>query len=1326
MIPLPKQKSEQSENELPMTYSQILYYIQQTNYKNLWKSAYKKYGNGNDESGDLKVSSSSAKLPESVNSNLISYDVLMRETIIRLYNCPIIHYKLDKLIRSESTSDDSAFSTQQDEIINVNHFPFLASIESNTHFYLLHCPVIENTLLDCITYSPAILDKNYNKPLFVIYQLFNFLKSIHEKGLLMGEVNLCDIYMTENLLIQVIPKIDSNLIEYEEPPEAANDEANEAYEYSTSVFCKTPTYSLKDYCEMWCTGKISNFDYLTMLNNFAGRRIDSADYHHIVPWVIDFTTKSGNWRDLTKTKYRLTKGDAQLDITYQHMKLGSAEVTIPHHVSDVLSEITFYVYMARKTPKSVLCRHVRPKFVAAEYPASIKRLQEWTPDECIPEFFNDASVFKSIHEDLSDLEIPIWSTCPEDFIAKHREALESQYVSENLHHWIDLTFGYKLGGKAAVKAKNVVLSLVDEHQTLCQRGVVQLFTSHHPPKQFKNPWFSKVPPRISSSEMRKRLTRSTEDLSMENYVTNEILSSTPPSTSSRSPRSSSRVSRQNESIERSPSYHIGPRVVQNIQLPPNYNPIHQLKAVENMGNFLAKIFYETSSTKLEVQKSTFEYPLTQSFQSYLVEKETENAFTNKIFLETYERSLKDSKMYQNIKQRKQHLLNSKKQFKQIMQEHKTKDLKILGCLIVEIFMNKKLRSLTSSNSTFEQRYAACLKLMKHDEKLLPGCVNYAVELLFGMHSDGSQITNLGLPDPTVQQFLQPILSNFLIPFPDHYFRIYAAIKSLKSFESALQMLDLYTFYDCDGKNCEKYEEQDKTRVGIQRRIAECQVKAFITITEGLLEPSGFEQYDAVELLLPFIIDMFNSEETGILAAWFLFDPISTAIGIDKSKKYLLPALLRLYDVHNDEKVNFLNTNLESSFKITASTFRSKKAVKLYHHSFLIKLIIRLGLRCFLENFTSILIEAAGGTKDAEIESPYHLHDSIQNIDLMTSKDVMLNDKSVDESPTLVSSTHSNDIDDDDDKTMSAKVVMDEMFEFDNDEAQQAETDIAIARLIENFDIHSETSSIDLKLNHSEAEEVNEEMTNASTAEAVSPTIPIPTILKRGIPVASIGCEIGSRKSTDSLNMLSKTFLDRDDSTKSSSRSEPIRTRSQSRTATRPSKSTRISEMAAESLIWLAHRLGPVLTARYITRNLLKMLTICYLSQENLLPSTNTEKESENLAIFTVADGYVVGDENAQKVLDCLTSISALFGEHFILHQYLPHVSELVSLSKKKITASLEGGLISCVQLIKFIIPCLSDATIMEQLQEIFLKNIIKPIIRLLNSTHYVMPSGFLG
>lgn len=373
MIPLPKTKNDINEHELPLTYSQLMYYIQQTNYKNLWKSAYKKFSGENPS--EPKVTSASSKITENLSSNLVPYELVLREAIIRMYGCQIIHFKLDKL-RPESTSEELNFSQFDLETQNVNHYPFLGAIESNTHFYLFYNPVIENSLLDCIAYSPAILDKNYNKPMFLVYQLLNLLKTIHEKGLLLGEISANDIYLTENLMLHVIPRIESNLIPYEQQEQ----EANENIEAGTSMsLLSNPQYSLKDYCQMWCTGQISNFDYLTMLNNFAGRRIDSADYHHIVPWVIDFSSKNGNWRDLTKTKYRLTKGDAQLDITYQHNR-HSEDASTPHHVSDVLSEITFYVYMARKTPKSVLCRHVRSKFVAAEYPASIKRLQEWTPD----------------------------------------------------------------------------------------------------------------------------------------------------------------------------------------------------------------------------------------------------------------------------------------------------------------------------------------------------------------------------------------------------------------------------------------------------------------------------------------------------------------------------------------------------------------------------------------------------------------------------------------------------------------------------------------------------------------------------------------------------------------------------------------------------------------------------------------------------------------------------------------------------------------------------------------------------------------------------------
>eukprot|EP00899_Mesostigma_viride_P010715 jgi/Mesvir1/19645/Mv09928-RA.1 len=244
--------------------------------------------------------------------------------------------------------------------------------------------------------------------------------------------------------------------------------------------------------DLWQRREVGNFDYLTALNYLAGRRWNDPSFHWLMPWVIDMSVApellpSGGgpgWRDLSQTKWRLAKGDEQLDVTY-----ASAEV--PHHITDEpMSELTLCMYKARRLPVSVLTRVVRAVFQPKEYPASITRLYHWTPDECIPEFYFDPSIFRSLHENMEDLRVPAWATGPDDFVARHRQALESDFVSMNLHKWIDLTFGYQLSGEAAVAAKNVHLAgAPGDHAgrghgglVLRARGQRQLFSVPHPPR----------------------------------------------------------------------------------------------------------------------------------------------------------------------------------------------------------------------------------------------------------------------------------------------------------------------------------------------------------------------------------------------------------------------------------------------------------------------------------------------------------------------------------------------------------------------------------------------------------------------------------------------------------------------------------------------------------------------------------------------------------------------------------------------------------------------------------------------------------------------------
>ena len=93
--------------------------------------------------------------------------------------------------------------------------------------------------------------------------------------------------------------------------------------------------------------------------------------------------------------------------------------------------------------------------------------------ELIPEFYEGSGDFLLNTQRLElgtrqdglkvdDVILPPWASDSKDFVKKCREAMESEYVSKNLNHWIDLIFGFKQRGKEAERACNVFYHITYE------------------------------------------------------------------------------------------------------------------------------------------------------------------------------------------------------------------------------------------------------------------------------------------------------------------------------------------------------------------------------------------------------------------------------------------------------------------------------------------------------------------------------------------------------------------------------------------------------------------------------------------------------------------------------------------------------------------------------------------------------------------------------------------------------------------------------------------------------------------------------------------------
>lgn len=367
-----------------------------------------------------------------------------------------------------------------------NIAPILSMLKSSDHINII-LPKAPYTLENILHYSPDVFNSEWRIN-FLVYQLFSALAYMHGLGVSHGHICPSNVMLTDLCWILLKPTY---------RPGLGFNSSSTGDEYATTALTKvgccvedctcrgifadlklSPSLDWHRDFNLWWRGEMSNFEYLLVLNKLAGRRWGDHTFHTVMPWVVDFSSKPDEnsdvgWRDLGKSKWRLAKGDEQLDFTYSTSE-------VPHHISDeCLSELAVCSYKARRLPLSVLRMAVRSVYEPNEYPSTMQRLYQWTPDECIPEFYCDPQIFKSQHSGMMDLAVPSWAGSSEEFIQLHRDALESDRVSCQLHHWIDITFGYKMSGQAAVSAKNVMLHS-SEPKMPRSAGRRQLFIRPHP------------------------------------------------------------------------------------------------------------------------------------------------------------------------------------------------------------------------------------------------------------------------------------------------------------------------------------------------------------------------------------------------------------------------------------------------------------------------------------------------------------------------------------------------------------------------------------------------------------------------------------------------------------------------------------------------------------------------------------------------------------------------------------------------------------------------------------------------------------------------------
>ncbi|CAF0903476.1 unnamed protein product [Brachionus calyciflorus] len=253
-------------------------------------------------------------------------------------------------------------------------------------------------------------------------------------------------------------------------------------------------FSQENMLQKWRYSAISNYEYLMYLNNISDRSFNDLTQYPIFPWVLnDYTSQVLDlsdptvYRDLSKPIGALNPD--RLSRLKQRSQEVQAETSTPSFLygSHYSTPAFVLFYLVRQQPEWQLClqngKFDHPNRLFYSIADTWRNCLNIDSDvkELIPEFYDTTSqpTFLRNHLELdlgvrqdgirvNHVVLPKWANnSPREFIQKMRDALESSYVSENLHKWIDLIWGYKQNGIEAHKADNLFYYI-------CYEGAVDL------------------------------------------------------------------------------------------------------------------------------------------------------------------------------------------------------------------------------------------------------------------------------------------------------------------------------------------------------------------------------------------------------------------------------------------------------------------------------------------------------------------------------------------------------------------------------------------------------------------------------------------------------------------------------------------------------------------------------------------------------------------------------------------------------------------------------------------------------------------------------------